>query len=86
MLSFWIYQKFYVCTTDSRASTDHLVNVCTEATITYGKQYDVIIAKRDAELKAVKEKATVARKVRDERVQRVNEQIKKDIVFRKVEK
>lgn len=86
MLSFWIYQKFYVCNEESRASTDHLVKVCTDATIAYGKQYDKIVKRRDAKLKEVKENANLARKVRDERVQRVNEQIKKDIVFRKVEK
>lgn len=86
MLSFWIYQKFYICTTDSRASTDHLARICTDATVAYWKEYDVIVAKRDTELKAVKEKANLARKIRDERVERVNEQIRKDIVFRKVEK
>lgn len=82
MLTFWIYQKFYVCDESSRASTDHLVEVCTSATITYWKQYDKLTAERDA----VKAKATVARKVRDWRVEEVNEKIKKDIVFRKVEK
>lgn len=82
MLSFWIYQKFYVCNTESRASTDHLAKVCTNATIVYGQQYDKLTRDRDE----VKEKASLARKIRDERVAKINESIKKDIVFRKVEK
>ena len=82
MLAFGVYEKFYVCNSTSRASTDHLAKVCTQATVSLGKRYDALTQKRDA----VKQKATAARVVRDNRVAKINEAIKQDVVFQQAQK
>ena len=82
MLTFWAHQKFYTCSSSSRASTDLLARVCTETTVSLGKSYD----KLEARQKEIADQAKQARVIRDERVAKINESIKKDIVFRRVEK
>ena len=81
-VSFFLYKQVYVCSTDSRAGTDLLVRICTDETVKLSNRYEDLEKKQEE----ISKKAKEIRWVRDMKVAKVNEYIKKDKVFHLAQK
>lgn len=79
----YIYEvKFNTCSSTTWAWAERLIEVCTDATVKLSQKHDKLTV-RQQEISA---KANQHREVRDAKVSKINDKIKKDLVFQKGQK